>query len=328
MARLALPESGLTAAVIHPDNPDEASTGEVARGYERNKRLNGTSPLPALLVNPDGTATAIERSPVAITASVDSSASGSEGVAPIVLRPVITGSGWDEIEGTDPGFIAGLNVFATTGETSGDGDGATWLIGVLGEADHLNDATIGNLVGLWGEASFLGSGSNGGHVGGMYSIRGVAPKRKGGATNGTADAVYTLWLDGAATGDLDSAEGYTAYFADGDNVYMTGSAVIAEGVAIASTFPLLIGDAHATDDASGNIVLSSTNPDGGNLVVENWLGFGSFGVRIQTGHGSPNGVVIADIGSIWIDLDVTDDVCFWGKGANNGSAFGWGPLSG
>lgn len=35
-----LPESGLTAAVIHPDNEGSASTGEVTRGYQRNKKLN------------------------------------------------------------------------------------------------------------------------------------------------------------------------------------------------------------------------------------------------------------------------------------------------
>lgn len=36
-----LPESGLVGAVLHPDNADTASTGEINRGYQRNKKLNG-----------------------------------------------------------------------------------------------------------------------------------------------------------------------------------------------------------------------------------------------------------------------------------------------
>lgn len=305
MARLDLPESGLTPYDL-PDDQPGVDTGNVARYYETAKRLNGHSPLPGLLVNPYGTATPVARTPVAITAIEFADAPGTEGPTPMVLAAQFVGD-FSAAVGTDPGFGVGINAFTTSGSDSGDGEGLDWMISVLAESSHLNDSTIGNLVGLWAEAAFLGAGANDAHVGGMFSIRVVAPKRKNGATGGDCDVVYGLWLDGVDKSTVGASEGYTIYVADGGQVYISGSAVIAAGVAIGSTFPLLIGDGRASDDNSGNFVFTSTNPNGGNLILTDWIAFGSYDTkRIDSGNLSdPNTIVLAPAGSLYLGPTAT-----------------------
>lgn len=118
--------------------------------------------------------------------------------------------------GSNPGFFWGLNLFATTGSTAGDGKGITDYTGALIEASIMTPAgtTFAHVMGLQAEAAFFG-GSAGATVTQMESMRVSAPKRKDGAGGGTATNVYCLFIEDPEAYDTGASNSKFALFVEG-----------------------------------------------------------------------------------------------------------------
>lgn len=142
------------------------------------------------------------RTPFGTLYVIDSGASGNNDFVGHVMQSVFTGDDWATAgTGTAPdvGMGFGLNAFTVTGTASGDGEGGTFF-GQLSEFDIRSDATIKAGYGLSGEASFIGTGATG-HAYLLQSLTAIAPKNKGGATNGTADHVFSLYVNPVHSGN-------------------------------------------------------------------------------------------------------------------------------
>lgn len=142
-----------------------------------------------------------------LTTHAGGSMTGSADKIGFALGPTVTGN-FASDTGSNPGFFWGMNVFCTTGSAAGDGAGLTDIIGGLIEmsVQTPSGTTLPHVIGLQAEAAFFGA-SSGCTVTQMESMRVSAPKRKDGASTGTATNVYCLFIE--------SAEGY--------NVGTTGS---------------------------------------------------------------------------------------------------------
>lgn len=166
---------------------ETSGSGEAAT-YTGNKTINGRFGV---------NATTSVRQPINMGATIagGSIAGSTDDKVGIELAPKFTGN-FTGTGGSNPGFAWGLNLFATTGSASGDGAGLTDVVGALLEMSIATPAgTTFNVVrGLQAEAAFFGS-SAGCTVTQMESMRVSAPKRKDGATAGTATTAYCLFIE-------------------------------------------------------------------------------------------------------------------------------------
>jgi hypothetical protein len=156
--------------------------------YTGNKTINGRFGV---------NATTSVRQPINMAATINgASISGTtDDKVGIELAPQFTGN-FTGTGGSNPGFGWGLNLFATTGSSAGDGAGLTDLTAALLEMSlGTPSGTTFNVVrGLQAEAAFFGA-SAGCTVTQMESMRVSAPKRKDGATAGTATNAYGLFIE-------------------------------------------------------------------------------------------------------------------------------------
>ncbi|HTF48412.1 MAG TPA: hypothetical protein VK735_13265 [Pseudonocardia sp.] len=133
------------------------------------------------------------RQPINLGSTVNGSAAGTEDKVAIELSPTATGD-FTGSTGSNPGFFWGLNVFATTGPAAGDGKGIGNFVGSLFEASiRSTGVTLPYVAGAQVEAAFFGNTNAA--VTQMESLRVCAPKRKDGATGGTATNVYCLFIE-------------------------------------------------------------------------------------------------------------------------------------
>lgn len=154
----------------------------------------------------------IPRQPVSVGAVIDGSATGAEDKVAVGFSPQATGD-FTGSGGSNPGFFWGMDVFATTGANSGDGDGLTDFTGALVEASLQSDVDINHVVGFQAEAAFFGASTHG-TVAQMESMRVAAPKRKDGATDGVATTVYCLFIESPDAYDV-GASASVALFVEG-----------------------------------------------------------------------------------------------------------------
>ena len=113
-----------------------------------------------------------------------------------------------------PSFRKGANIFTATGPNAGDGNGLDVLSGALIEADvNAPEGThIENVFGLLAEASFFGAAA-GATVGNMKSFQVNAPVRKNGATNGTANWAYGMYIQAVHYAQVDATNAYSMWVA-------------------------------------------------------------------------------------------------------------------
>lgn len=154
----------------------------------------------------------IPKQPISFGAAVDGSALGAEDKVVVGFSPQATGD-FTGGGGSNPGFFWGMNVFATTGATSGDGNGLTDFTGALIESSLQSDVDLDHVVGLQAEAAFFGESTHG-TVTQMESMRVSAPKRKDGATDGVATNVYCLFIESPDDYDV-GADASVALFVEG-----------------------------------------------------------------------------------------------------------------
>lgn len=130
-----------------------------------------------------------------LTTHAGGSMSGSQDKIGFALGPTVTGN-FSADTGSNPGFFWGMNVFTTTGSAAGDGAGLTDIIGGLIEmsVQTPSGTTLPHVIGFQAEAAFFGA-SSGATVTQMESMRVSAPKRKDGASTGTATNVYGLFIE-------------------------------------------------------------------------------------------------------------------------------------
>jgi hypothetical protein len=138
-------------------------------------------------------ATPTAQQPFASSQSLPASATGSRDKVAHEFVSSITGDLSASTGGGNPQFAWGLNVFTVTGTAANDGNGGT--IQNLIETDvAAPSGAISVVQGLLVQAAFFGA-SAGATVGQMESLRVCAPARKDGATAGTANNVYGLFVE-------------------------------------------------------------------------------------------------------------------------------------
>jgi hypothetical protein len=150
-----------------------------------------------------------------------------------LFQTIISGS-WDpstDPGGIDPGFGWGTNFYTTTGTAAGDADGAVALYGGLLEFAVRAPAgsEIGTVIGLQGEASFA-SATAGATVTDMRSLYARAPRRKDGATAGTATTAYALYVDKTVAADIGATTAYSLYVKGGNNQINGVTSVISDEI--------------------------------------------------------------------------------------------------
>jgi hypothetical protein len=181
--------SGITFTYNDASNTLNAAvtSGEGAT-YTGNKTINGRFGV--------NKATSVKQ-PINMGATLNASTvSGStDDKICIELSGNLTGD-FTSDSGSNPGFAWGMNGFFTTGSSANDGKGLTDVIGGLVEMCVQTPAgtTFPVLRGFQAEAAFFGA-SAGATVTQMESMRVSAPKRKDGATAGTATNVYGLFIE-------------------------------------------------------------------------------------------------------------------------------------
>lgn len=161
-------------------------------------------------------ATATTKQPVnMITSMSGSGVSGNQDKVAFALGANVTGN-FSADTGSNSGFFWGLNLFATTGSTAGDGAGLTDIIGGLIEMSIQTPpgTTLPHVIGLQAEAAWFGA-TSGATVTQMESMRVSAPKRKDGASSGTATNVYGLFIEDVTAYNTGSSNSKFSLFVEG-----------------------------------------------------------------------------------------------------------------
>lgn len=150
-----------------------------------------------------------------LTTHAGGSMTGSQDKVAFAFGPTVTGN-FSSDTGSNPGFWWGMNLFATTGSASGDGAGLTDIIGALLEMSIQTPAgtTLPHVMGLQAEAAFFGA-SSGCTVTQMESMRVSAPKRKDGASTGTATNAYGLFVESVDAYNVGSTNKWSLFVEGG-----------------------------------------------------------------------------------------------------------------
>lgn len=247
--------------------------GETVTGVHRVSGLFG--------VNRD----ASPRQPINMTSVVDGSSVGADDKVSIAFAPAVTGD-FTGATGSNPTYWWGLNVFATTGAKSGDGDGLTNIIGSLLEASiQTQDVTIPYVAGAQVEAAFFGADTNA-VVTQMESLRVSAPKRKDGATGGVATNSTCLFIESPESYDVGQSAQFALNVEGG--VSRLGGRVDVQNVVLSFAGELVLRGDYS---GAGSI----------NLTTDNIGFFGATPVAQQT-LPSSGSVTAADIRTALINL--------------------------
>lgn len=190
-----------------------------------------------------------------LTTLSGSGVSGSQDKVAFALGANVTGN-FSSDTGSNPGFFWGMNLFATTGSSAGDGAGLTDIIGGLIEMSIQTPAgtTLPHVIGLQGEAAFFGA-TSGCTVTQMESVRVSAPKRKDGASTGTATNVYGLFIEDVTAYNTGSSNSKFSLFVEGGISRLQGLLTVDNVVQSHNGTMTLQGDYSG----NGKIVLTTNN---------------------------------------------------------------------
>lgn len=194
-----------SSTFLRGDNTWASGTGETGT-YTGDKRING-----GFGVN---VAPSVKQPINLLTTHNGATVTGSQDKVAFAFGPTIVGN-FSADTGSNPGFFWGMNVFCTTGSGSGDGAGLTDIVGGLIEMSIQTPSgtTLPHVIGLQAEAAFFGA-TSGATVTQMESMRVSAPKRKDGASTGTAVNVYGLFIESVDAYNV-SATNKWALFVEG-----------------------------------------------------------------------------------------------------------------
>lgn len=156
---------------------------------------------------------ATARQPFASHQTMSATATGSEDKVGHALINIITGD-YSASTGSNAQFAFGLNVFTTTGTAAGDGHGANITNIVEASVKSPAGTTIPVVQGMLVEAAFFGAAS-GATVTQMESLRVASPKRKDGATAGTATTAYGLIVESVLTTAVGATSAFSLFVAGG-----------------------------------------------------------------------------------------------------------------
>lgn len=204
--------------------------------------------------------TATERQPFASTQKVSASSTGTQDKVAHALAAIISGD-YSTATGTNPTYAWGLNMFTTTGAAPGDANGADIMNLVETSIQAPTGTTIGSAKGLVAEAGFFGAGV-GAAVTQMESMRVAAPKRKDGATAGTAKYAYGLYVEAVDPSTLDSTLAYSVFVAGGASRFC-GRVDVTDNVSNSGTGTLSIFAGYTDADGARLQLLKAAS--GGHL---------------------------------------------------------------
>ncbi len=172
---------------------------------------------------------------------------------------------WSADTSLNPGILFGRNSFTVVGKNSGDGVGVKGVYGELIEVDVQSpNANIPFIVGLQSEAAFANAAA-GAVVGSLTSHKVAAPSRKDGATGGTADRVYGLYIETVAAGVLGSTRAFSLYVQGGYSVFDTGTLI---GKNIIAADPAVNG--YNTSPGSARLWVQGSSATNNVMVVQNF----------------------------------------------------------
>jgi hypothetical protein len=181
---------------------------------------------------------------------VDASAPGTHDKIGHVINTQMTGNFGAAAGTTDPSYAWGINAFTTTGANAGDGAGGT-LYSALIEFDvEAPSGTIAEVIGLQAETAFFGAAA-GAHVGTSIGLAVEALHRKAGATGGTVDYTYGIYVsDPTSIGATTATYGL---WVDGGSTYLGGHLHVQGtfGIAVPLNFPLYTTSARPAASSAG-----------------------------------------------------------------------------
>lgn len=169
----------------------------------------------------------ITRQPFASQQTIDATAPGSGDKVGHVLGTTFTGD-LGSSTGVNPAFGYGLNVFTTTGANAGDAEGGQVCNIIETSVRGPVGTTIAVVQGLVAEAAFYGA-DTGATVVQMESMRVAAPKRKDGATAGTAENAYGLVIEAVTTAAVGANVAYSLNV-EGGNTRLGGRVEVGDQI--------------------------------------------------------------------------------------------------
>lgn len=251
--------AGLFAAGTHSgisfayDDVNNKISATVSGGGAEGANYTGTKTITGKFgVN----ATPTVKQPInMLTTHAGGSMTGTQDKVAFAFGPTVTGN-FSTDTGSNPGFWWGLNLFATTGSSAGDGAGLTDIIGALLEMSIQTPAgtTLPHVIGAQFEAAFFGA-SSGAVVTQMESCRISAPKRKDGASTGTATNVYGLFIEDVTAYNVGSSNSKFSLFVEGGISRLQGPVTVDNVLQSHNSALMLKGDYSG----AGTIQLTTNN---------------------------------------------------------------------
>jgi hypothetical protein len=190
-----------------------------------------------------GTSPASARIPFKSSQVLTAGGDGTNDHVAHLFQTILAGDWTTDTTGIDPGFGWGTNFYTTTGTTPGSAHGMNVAYGGLLEfAMSSPDGHIATVVGFQAEASFAGP-TSGGTVDTLTSMYVKNPRRKDGATAGTATTVYGLRVAQVTAADTGATTAYTA-FVEGGRSQLQGNVVIQAN--LTTETPLIVRNAPSS----------------------------------------------------------------------------------
>lgn len=188
-----------------------------------------------------------------------------------------------------PGWAFGLDVYTTTTNAAGAADGVSVITNTIETAVAApSGSTIGSAIALQCEASFAGAPA-GATVTTMTSLLVSKPKRKDGATAGTATTVYGLHVEEVNTTDLGATTAYSLKV-DGGNSSFGGP------VAITLADPNTIGVRLTRAPSMVSDMWQFRDPLGDLLAHVTAQGAFNTGVNVTSFEGQAQQVALGSVG--------------------------------
>lgn len=277
-----------------------------------------------------GPGSAYPRVPFRTQVKADAAAPGTLDYVSHLLRSDVVGD-FTGIPATNAGWVWGANLFTKTGAGASDAKGLKYLTGALVEISIGGPGFTGAAFGLMAEAAFIGPEA-GGTVGNMTSLKVGAPKRKDGATAGTATRVFGLWVDEVPDGALGSAPGLAhSLYVEGGKSHLGGDVLVGGNFAVEQTKFAYIGG-HKLYNKGGRFgsdsgidaanILLSGNMSAASAFAESFARRADSTRKIFWGTGSPEGVQPASPGSIFLRTDGGAATTLYVKETGTGNS-GW-----
>lgn len=270
----------IPASLLNTIETDLAAAAVVAGGnvFTGNQQINGGLGVG----NPSD-----PKQPVNFTVSLDgSTVRGSGSVLDKVAQQqniVVTGDFTGDT-GSNPGFLWGENKYLTIGSGAADGKGLTDVTTSLIEV-NVGSPTGVNFSGAVRAlelAAQINGAAAGSHIGTMETLRVGAPKRVNGATGGSVDNAYSLFVEGVDAADVGATAALSVFVSKGISRF--GGRVDVQGTVQSTAGGLSLIGGLTTPGAS---LILNDNSGGGGGHAQVKLG-GSGSVFAVTSSGGAN----------------------------------------